>query len=154
PIQRTARESDLRRNWVLVHEMTHLAFPSVPPKHHWIEEGLATYVEPLIRYRAGMVPAESVWGDLARGLPQGTPQEGDRGLDNTHTWGRPYWGGALFCLLADVEIRKRTQGRLGLEDALRGIVRKGGSMAVRWELGDALAAGDDAVGVPVLSELY
>lgn len=30
----------LRRDWVLVHEMVHTAFPDVPDRHNWIEEGL------------------------------------------------------------------------------------------------------------------
>jgi hypothetical protein len=41
---------------------------------------------------------------MVSGMPQGEPQRGDRGLDGTHTWGRTYWGGAMFCLLTDVEI--------------------------------------------------
>ena len=42
-------------------------------------------------------------------MPKGLPQAGDQGLDNTGTWGREYWGGAMFCLLADIEIRKATK---------------------------------------------
>src|SRR5260370_28547747 len=35
----------------------HLAFPSVDEKHHWIEEGIATYVEPIARIPAGHLTA-------------------------------------------------------------------------------------------------
>ena len=38
------------------------------------------------------------------------------------TWGRTYWGGAMFCLMADVRIREQTHNRKGLQDALRGIL--------------------------------
>src|SRR5204863_81997 len=31
-------EEHLVRDWVLVHEMIHLAFPSVDEQHHWIED--------------------------------------------------------------------------------------------------------------------
>ena len=41
----------------------------------------------------------------------GLPEPGDEGLDYTHTWGRTYWGGATFCLLADVRIRRETHNR-------------------------------------------
>ena len=58
-------------------------------------------------------------------MPKGLPAAGDRGLDYTPTWGRTYWGGALFCLLADIDIRKRTSNRFGLQDALRAIVAAG-----------------------------
>ena len=89
-----------------------------------------------------------------RGLPKGLPQSGDQGLDHTPTWGRTYWGGALFCTLADVEIRKRTQNTYGLQDALRAIVKAGGGMRVSWPLVKALKVGDQATGVAVLQELY
>ena len=91
---------------------------------------------------------------MVDGMPQGLPRSGDRGLDFTHTWGRTYWGGALYCLLADVEIRKRTDNRMGLEDAMRGILKARGSIEVDWPLSRALQTADQAVGVSVLEELY
>ena len=133
-----------------MHELVHLGFPSLPRRHHWAEERLATYVEPIVRARAGELSAEKVWGNLVRGLPQGLPGRGDEGLDRTLTWGRTYWGGALFWLLADVEIRERPGNRLGLEDALRPLVAQGGSIAERWPLQRALEVGDRAVGTRVL----
>lgn len=148
-----ATEAELLRDWVLVHEMIHLAFPSVPDHHNWIHEGLATYVEPIARAQAGLLPAEEVWVELFAGLPRGLPGPGDRGLDHTRTWGRIYWGGALFALLADVEIRRRTSNRLGLQHALRAILA-GGNMETASELRAVLERGDRAVGAPVLSELY
>jgi predicted metalloprotease with PDZ domain len=143
-----------RDDWVLVHEMVHLTFPSVLREQDWAEEGIATYAEPFARVRAGLLSEEDAWLGLAEGLPNGLPTAGDRGLDKTHTWGRIYWGGALFWFLADVEIRKRTQNRFGLDHALRGILAAGGSNAIRWPLTQALDAGDRATGVPVLRELY
>ena len=143
-----------RDDWVLVHEMIHLTFPSVPREQDWAEEGIATYVEPFARVRAGLVSEEDAWVGLVDGLPNGLPGPRDRGLDHTHTWGRIYWGGALFWFLADVEIRKRTRLAMGLEHALRGINAAGGTNAVRWPLETVMATGDKAVGVPVLTELY
>jgi hypothetical protein len=146
-------EADLHGDWVMTHEMVHLAFPSVPHEHHWIEEGIATYVEPIARAQIGDLKAGKVWRDLVDGLPHGLPDTGDHGLDNTHTWGRTYWGGALFCLLADVDIHRRTNNKFGLQDALRAIA-KAGSMLDDWPLTRALQVGDDAIGAPVLIELY
>ncbi len=143
-----------RDDWVLIHEMIHLAFPSVAREHDWAEEGLATYLEPLARVRAGLLSEEDAWGGLVEGLPRGLPGPNDRGLDYTRTWGRTYWGGALFWLVADVEIRKRTANGKGLEDALRGIQRVGATNAVRWPLAEVLAAADRVTGVTVLSELH
>ncbi len=148
------RQSDLDGDWIMTHEMVHLAFPSVTRDHHWIEEGIATYVEPIARAEIGNYPVPQVWQDLVVGLPKGMPAQGDSGLDHTPTWGRTYWGGAMFCLLADVRIRRRTNNRYGLVDALRGILAVGGSVEVEWPLIRALKAADDAVGVPVMTELY
>jgi hypothetical protein len=119
-----------------------------------MEEGLATYVEPIARVRIGNLRAQQVWSDLVRDLPQGLPEPGDRGLDFTPTWARTYWGGALFCFLADVEIRRRTSNAHGLEDGLRAILEAGGSIEHDWELERALRIGDQATGVPVLKNLY
>jgi hypothetical protein len=151
---RACSEADLRSDWVLVHEMAHLALPNMARRHRWIEEGLSTYVEPVIRARAGLVPPEEVWAGLVRGLPKGQPRPGDRGLDLTPSWGSTYWGGALFWLLADLEIRERSHNRLGIEDALRGILEAGGSIEVSWDLDRLLRAGDAATGLDVLARLH
>jgi hypothetical protein len=141
-------------SWLMTHEMVHLALPGVENDHHWLEEGLATYVEPIARARAGQLSPSRVWRDMVDGMPQGEPEEGDRGLDHTHTWGRTYWGGALYCLLADVGIRKATHNAKGLEDALRGILAAGGSIESDWELSRVLSTGDRAVGTTTLEDLY
>jgi hypothetical protein len=60
----------------------------------------------------------------------------------------------MFCLLADVRIRLATHDRYGLRDALRAIIDAGGNMETTWPLTRALEAGDRAVGVPVLMQLY
>jgi hypothetical protein len=146
--------AQLSTDWMLTHEMVHLTFPSVPDDHHWIEEGIATYVEPIARVRAKKFDVSQMWYEIVRDMHQGLPQSGDEGLDHTHTWGRTYWGGAMFCLLADVEIRRQTNNKKGLDDALRGIMFAGGDMRHDWPLESALDAGDHATGTTVLKTLY
>ena len=153
-VGRDSTESDLATDWMLTHEMVHLTFPSVPDEHHWIEEGIATYVEPIARVQAGQLSASRMWFEVVRDMPKGLPQSGDAGLDHTHTWGRTYWGGALFCFLAEIEIRKQTHNQKGLQDALRGILESGGDMRQEWDLIKALEAGDRAVGGNALIILY
>jgi hypothetical protein len=144
----------LQKDWMLTHEMVHLSFPSVPDEHHWIEEGIAVYVEPIARVRAGYMDPAEMWFEVVRDMPQGLPEPGDEGLDHTHTWGRTYWGGALFCLVADVEIHRQTQNRKGLGDALRAILDAGGNIREDWDVEKAFAVGDRATGVSVLMPLY
>jgi hypothetical protein len=141
-------------DWMLTHEMIHLAFPSVADEHHWIEEGISVYVEPIARIRAGHWTATKMWSDLVRDMPKGLPKEGESGMDHTHTWGRTYWGGALFCFVADVRIRKQTNNAKGLEDALRGILEAGGTINEDWDMEKAFKIGDQAAGVDVLEKLY
>jgi hypothetical protein len=146
--------ADFADDWMLTHEMIHLAFPSMADEHHWIEEGLSVYVEPIARIRAGHWTARQMWSDLVRDMPKGLPRDGDEGLDHTHTWGRTYWGGALFAFVADVEIRKQTKNKKGLEDALRAILDAGGDIREDWDIEKALKTGDRAVGLDVLEKLY
>ena len=152
-VGRQVDAADLRRDWVLVHEMMHLAFPDLTSNDDWAEEGLSTYAEPVARVRVGQMTDEKFWTDLVEGLPQGLPR-GGRGLHGTREWGRTYWGGALFWLLADVRIREATRNAKGLEDALRGIHAAGGDIRAGWPLSRALEAGDRATGTTVLAKLY
>src|SRR6266478_7579078 len=153
-VGRETPASELADDWMLTHEMVHLSFPSMADEHHWIEEGIAVYVEPIARIQAKQMSAEQMWADLVRDMPKGEPQEGDRGLDHTRSWGRTYWGGALFCFVADVEVRKQTRNQKGLQDALRGILEAGGDITHDWELARTLKIGDQATGTSVLSDLY
>lgn len=146
--------NDLDEDWRMTHEMVHIAFPDLDRRHIWMTEGVATYVESVARARAGQIPPEKMWWWMVTGLPKGLPAEGDRGLDRTHSWGRTYWGGALYCFLADVNIRLKTDNRLGLEDALRGILEAGGTGSTHWEIEQIVATGDQATGTPVMSDLY
>ena len=144
----------LLNDWVLVHEMTHLALPDTGEAHAWLSEGIATYVEGVARVQAGNRSETDVWAEEMRAMPRGLPQPGDRGLDQTHTWGRTYWGGAMFCLLADVDIRRRTHLRFGLQDALRAVLRDSGGLAADWPIERVLRSGDAAVGTSTLEDLY
>jgi hypothetical protein len=143
-----------RDDWVVTHELLHVVMPSLSREHAWLSEGIPTYVEPIVRVRAGLIAPEKFWGDLVEGLPQGLPQKGDEGLEQTHTWGRTYWGGALFCLVADVAIRERTGGARSLDDLVRATVATGADVEMRWDIERLLDVGDHATGTTVLRDLY
>jgi predicted metalloprotease with PDZ domain len=145
---------ELLADWVLAHEMMHLGVPNLDRRHRWLEEGLATYLEEVGRARAGFITREEARRSFLVGMPKGQPQVGDRGLDHTHTWGRTYWGGALFAMMADLDIRERTGMDKGLDDALRQVVAAGGTIATRWPIARLLETADAGTGTTVLQDLY
>jgi hypothetical protein len=153
-VARGLTASQVVDDWVVVHELLHVTLPSLGRQEAWMSEGIATYVEPIVRARQGIVSAERFWSDLVKGLPQGLPEAGDQGLEQTHTWGRTYWGGALFCLVADVRIREATKGARSFDDALRGIIATGANVESHWSIDQFLDVGDRATGVTVLRDLY
>ena len=59
-------------------------------------------------------------------MPKGLPRAGEGGMDQSPSWGRTYWGGALYCLQADIAIREQTANRVGLQTALRAILKETG----------------------------
>lgn len=146
--------ADLHLDWTMTHELVHMAISSLPDESHWLEEGLATYVEPIARAQAGQLTATEVWEGMVQGMPNGEPRPGDRGLDKTHTWGRTYWGGAMFCIVADIKIREATRSRKGLQDALRAIVAARATIDTGWPVKRVLDVGDEATGTTVLTDLY
>jgi hypothetical protein len=153
-VGRNTTAAQLHDDWTMTHEFVHLAFPDVAEDHHWIEEGTATYVEPIARVQIGDLTPERIWTDMFLGMPKGEPQSFDRGLDHTRTWGRTYWGGALFCLLADVRIRQASSNAKGLQHALRGIRDAGGTIGNDWPVERAFEVGDRATHTKLLTQLY
>lgn len=153
-VGQNAKPDTLRRDWVLNHELVHLAMPALPLHQRWFEEGVATYIEPAVRAEAGLSTVEDAWDRLQNGMRHGLPRAGDEGLDHTDTWGRRYWGGALFCLEADLALRRETKNKLGLRDALRAIRETHGGITERNELSTLLRAADEKLGVKVLGPLY
>ena len=149
-----ATEKDFQSDWVLTHEMFHTAFADLDDSHLWMEEGMAVYLEPIARTRAGLLKADEVWSGMVEGLPNGLPEAGDRGLDRTHTWGRTYWGGTLFWFLADIEIRKQSGNKHSIDDVMRAVLAKGGDGSVLWEMNRLLDVADDATQTHVLHDLY
>jgi hypothetical protein len=56
--------------------------------------------------------------------------------------------------MADVELRRQTNNKIGLPQAMRGIVASGGSYSQSWPLEKTLRAADQATGLTVLTDLH
>jgi hypothetical protein len=77
-IGQSTTASELSADWIITHELVHTALPSLTDDQHWLEEGLASYVEPVARVQSGELTSQVIWGDMMRGMPNGEP-----GLDQT-----------------------------------------------------------------------
>ena len=141
-------------DWVLTHELIHTGMPyirDVRGRGTWFMEGAATYIEPIIRARAGWKSEEEVWHEWIGNMPRGV---GAFSVGMAQAQGaQNYWGGAIFMLLADLGLRRATDGRMGLEDCLAGALLSGLDGTRRAGLGDYAAACDRATGTRVMSDL-
>jgi hypothetical protein len=142
----------LFNDWVLVHELIHTGMPYLRPRGSWLMEGAATYVEPIIRARAGWKSEEEVWREWVDNMPRGV-RAFSAGL--TTASGPPdiYWGGALFMLLADLALRRETNGAKGLEDCLGGVLWSGIDGTQRMSVVEYGAACDRVTGTRAMSTL-
>lgn len=152
---RRTTAASLARESLLVHEMVHLGVPDHVERYLWLHEGLASYIEFVARAQAGLMTQQAMWVEFMREMPGGLPEPRDNsGLDGTKSHDRRYWGGALFSMLADIEIRRATRNRYGLQDALRAMQSQGGNLSRLWTLERTLDVGDKGTGTTVLSDLY
>jgi predicted metalloprotease with PDZ domain len=149
------RVASAHDDWVAVHELFHLGTPSFMGEGHWLEEGLATYYEPILRERAGWMAEPELWRHFVNQMPRGLRKGGTApSIEERSDIDSTYWGGALFALLADVGIRQESRGTRALDDALREILARVGDATHEARVQDFLRAGDDATRTSVLSRLH
>ena len=157
-VGRLAGRAAFDEDWVLVHEMFHAALPDLPRRSLWMQEGNATWLEPVARAAIGQLAVTEVWRQAVVGMPKGKPQPGDvgadGGLDGTTAHDRLYWGGATFWLLAELEILMRSRGRYTLRDAMRGVNLSSGGNTADWAPDQFVAACDRATRTDAVSALY
>ncbi len=153
-VGRNTTDEQLARDWVLRHEMAHVAFPMLANRHRWMREGLSTYLESIMLARENRITEERVWERFVQKMPNGLPGRRDRGLDHTRSWGALYWGGALFWMVADVRLRSATRGRASVQSIVQGILARGGNARVRWTTAEVVRVADELSGTTVLSDLY
>ncbi len=146
-------QAALNRDWYLVHELFHIGFPSFQEEAKWLDEGSATYFEPIIRARAGHLTELEVWAEFARDMPQGLRAIEQEGLEHPSNYRAIYWGGAIACLLADVAARTRSQGAVGLEVGFRAVLAAGGNATAVWSLAEVTRVIDHALGAPILAKI-
>jgi hypothetical protein len=146
-----ARPESAHSEWVVVHELFHLTCPSFVGEGQWLEEGLATYYEPILRTRAGWMTETELWSHFAREMPRGLRGPGaPPALEERDDIDSTYWGGALFVLLADVGVLEHTHGARSLDDVLRAALSRLGDATHAARVDDWIRTGDEATGTGVL----
>ncbi|MEM9730770.1 MAG: hypothetical protein AAF997_19465, partial [Myxococcota bacterium] len=150
----------LERDRVAVHELSHLWLPRLYDKDRWLSEGIATYLQELLRARWGLQTAEESWKRLHDGMSRGRRSGTGRVLDResremgrTGAYHRVYWSGAAFALEADLRLRQASGGSMTLPRALDLAREKRGEVSSLVKGADFLAELDAAAGTDFLAPL-
>ena len=151
-VGREASSQDLYDDWVLTHELLHLGSPLMRDTGAWLNEGIATFYEPVLRARAGWKSEDDVWHEWMSQMPRGMPAMTGIGLENAGRGGI-YWGGALFVLMAEIESLRASGGRTRFSDCLRIVLAEGGDVTVKWPTMKLLDRCDALLGQPVIAAL-
>ncbi|HEY1382795.1 MAG TPA: hypothetical protein VGF43_04225 [Dongiaceae bacterium] len=151
-VGKDATTKQLYDDWVLVHEFIHLGSPLMRDTGAWLNEGFATFYEPVLRTRAGWKSEDEVWREWISSMPRGMPAMTGIGLENAGRGGI-YWGGALFVLMAEIESLKASDGKIGFSDCLRTVLAGGGDVTVKWPTMKFLDRCDALLGKPVIAQL-
>jgi len=147
-----ATTQDLYDDWVLVHEFIHLGSPLMRDTGAWLNEGIATFYEPVLRTRAGWKSEDDVWREWISSMPRGMPAITDIGLENAGRGGI-YWGGAVFVLMAEIESLQASGGKIGFSDCLRTVLAEGADVTVKWPTMKLLDRCDALLGKQVVAPL-
>ena len=116
--------SEYYDSWTATHEFSHLMLPYVNKRHRWVSEGFASYYQNILLARAGQYSQQRAWQKLWEGLERGrqsrpemSPNQAARGGIRTALM-KIYWSGAAMALMADVELRERSNGEESLDTVL------------------------------------
>jgi len=111
-------------DWKATHEFSHLMLPYITRDHRWISEGFAQYYQNVLMTRSGAYDETYTWQKIHDGLERGRqsrPELSPNGAaaNGSRSGGmKVYWAGAALALMADVELRERSNGKEGLNDVL------------------------------------
>lgn len=162
-VDETKSLSELNKDWVLVHELSHLLHPYMRGSDGWLSEGIASYYQNVLRARSGLLSAQKAWGKLDAGFRRGEKQftpgvrlyENTRSLMRNRQYMRVYWSGAAIALIGDVELRRVSGGKLSLDILLKEISACClPTTQRRWEAKALLQRFDEISGTQIFSQLY
>lgn len=117
---------DYIEDWTAPHELSHLLLPYVTSHDAWLSEGMATYYQNVIRARSGAISPADAWQRMHAGFKRGrdsaakgtTLEQATVRMFRDGGYMRVYWSGAAILMLADVELRRRSDNRQSLDTVL------------------------------------
>jgi hypothetical protein len=155
-----ATVDQLEADWVAIHELSHLWLPALRPKDRWISEGIATYLQEVLRARCGLQSGEHAWTRLQEGFERGRRSgtgrplaSESRDMNRTGAYHRVYWAGAAFALETDVRLRENSNGNMTLLHAISDGQRVWGTEARPVEASVLLRALEEASGASFIEGL-
>ena len=155
-------EAAFARDWVAVHELSHLFHPHLGDDGAWLAEGLATWYQNLLRARAGLLTPEQAWRELDSGFTRGaagtparattTLAQASRRMGADHDYMRVYWSGTAYWLAVELELHRR--GLPGLDRLLQRFDACCLAEARAWSPRDFVARLDRLGGDGVFTRLF
>jgi len=118
-INKNATLDQLKDDWTIYHEFSHLLIPYDAGDERWLSEGLASYYQNIVQARAGMFDEQKMWQKLYEGFERSRKQTSHShqtlsylsdNMENNHNFMRIYWSGALYWLKADIALRQLNNG--------------------------------------------
>lgn len=118
-VNSTSTLNELKADWTIYHEFSHLLIPYDAGDARWFSEGIASYYQNIIQARAGMFSENKMWQKLYDGFERGRKETNynhqklsylSDHIDRNHNYMRIYWSGALYWFKADIALRKLNTG--------------------------------------------
>jgi hypothetical protein len=148
------------RDWTATHELSHLMLPYLQSEQRWVSEGFAQYYQNVLLARAGRYTQQYAWQKLHDGLRRGresvpnlSPNQAASG-DERSSRMKIYWSGAALALLADVELRRRSQGNESLDTVLDQFQRCCLPSKRSWSGRELFTKFDSFLQKPLFMDLY
>lgn len=109
--------AQLEADWVAIHELSHLWLPRLYAEDRWLSDGIATYLQEVLRARCGLQSSGRAWRRIREGFERGrrsssgrTLADESRSMNRTGAYQRVYWAGTAFALETDLRLRRRSDG--------------------------------------------
>ena len=152
--------ADYYESWIATHEFSHLMLPYISSRHRWMSEGFATYYQNVLMARANQYSEEIAWQKLWEGFERGRlsrPELSPNGAARAGIGGatmKIYWSGTAIALMADVELRQRSNGEESLDSVLEKLQECCLPSDRSWSGTELFRKLDSLIDEPVFMPLY